>query len=569
MEKNKTKSMALGRGFDPTRLDELFAALASRKEENRHSIDLINNIESTLTMLSRSLDGDPTSRTLLSQINEFEYPAFVVDSTGTIRLSNSLADRDFAITWGNSVDSLGVQFIDGDSFSCRVQDFARRKLGRYEVKFHPAIVSKGAKSVNLALVPLAVDSSLFLVIFARHLWSNVLSDYLIDIYGFTRAEKSIIKLFCEGKGLVEIAKNRNRSVATVRKQFYDALDKCGVNSQAEFLLLLFQIQARTSLFNKTLLNIQRPLSSEFLMPRPGRRSLQFFTTGAADSRLVILLSSDGVHSFSSSFDMLLRNANITLVSLIRPGMGKTSPEGDYQDYFSCIVGDFISILDQYEQSDAVLYAPGTSFRDGIEIAARAPNRVRHVLSTTPGLSNRYLMQTPRITSFIDRMRVLVENSSEMRKFVALTVFHTVTLLGCDRFLRIVYLHNPTVLDIFRKTGVMKEISNGLKATFAQGTDFFVNSLRRVAEDWDWVVDELSVPITIYEASAGGLADSRLGRCFMDMFPGHVRYLELQASTGTHVHQYPRSFIEVIESCFQFEDPEELGKVIVMEPTPEN
>jgi pimeloyl-ACP methyl ester carboxylesterase/DNA-binding CsgD family transcriptional regulator len=549
--------------FDPDKVEELlpywidtFSRQAARAGQNPNLIEMVPDPNSGSI-------GDTDCHTLTCALNKIDDAVIAVKSSGEIVGINLLAEMLLSPCGVQSIDDVNIEFDNNDLLSARLKTLDQELVPNSHVQHMHGRLKKSQSNVNLMIVcPACPDmTNRVWFIFVLHaFWTNAQKLRITLAFGLTNSESQTLEAFCRGSTLKEISDQRGRSLATIRKQFYVVMKKCGACTQAEVMKKTIEV-FWFSKFADVVSDIgSHPLRRELTVLRKAGRTVEVAVAGDFDGDLVVLIATAGLRRYGHAMERRFADNGMQVLSWSRPGFGASSPPASGEDYLKTALEDFRAVLSQFGTAKVVIYAPGPTLALAVELANSCPDSVLHVLTTTPVLPGSITRAQEQKNTFFDLSRKLFAISPSARRFASQAMLRVCFYMGTTSYLKMIYKDDKVAFDALANSGMLPEIEESYKSAFIRGVDYYSKEMDRAFSEWGDSLKSAGSGVTIYEPQSGGLADPAAAKTLLKMYPHRIRYLELQATTKSHVHVYPQDFMHVIKSCFQAAENIKYGAV---------
>jgi len=541
--------------------------------------DLVKQVSRARTNSSASdVAGEPGNSSANLDDNSFglfdsiarnvDFPALIIAKSGRIAAANSAGNTFFEASENAHIDDLLEEFSTGETAS----HWISRKLAadvsdmmdnhaEARIKSTHATVRLGIGLPSYTQLPPGF-AMLFVV---QAPWSLQLQSHIKTAFGLTKSEASILEAFSSGADLKRIAQSRDRSLTTVRKQFYQVLEKCGVKTQVDLMHLVFEIHQYLETTSKLISKNANPLRQELSLPRPDGRTLQVAIAGDRAGSAIVTIAFAGRRCFPASFEKQLHEANLQLLSISPPGFGSTSKHHKDDDFAQVASDDLTSLLDQLGIEDVVILADGPTLFQAVDFAKRQPDRVRNIVSTIPFLPTALINRKQKNVSFFDNLMVAFAWSPRVRKFAAEALIRAFFKMDIDAFLHLAYGRRRGAVDAIKNSGMAQEIEDSMRMATEQGADTYLAYMNRSYEDWPTALAETNTQLTVYRPKEGGLGNEFAYQELASSYTKNVSYLTLQASSADHCMEYPQEFIHVLKQCFSGLPQSTSGNMLELSP----
>jgi pimeloyl-ACP methyl ester carboxylesterase/DNA-binding CsgD family transcriptional regulator len=391
---------------------QIFMDMFSELSDNLHNpVKSIKNQQAKPDLKDRRFMEDQLNSMFASSKQDFhsdehehsffaDHSILLVDELGLVKNTNKQAIEKLNITIGSNLEDYGFESYDHSGIASHLKRFGASK--HQDSKFDIIQVLLGELSTPTTLIVFPFNlmnqqrKMYILVVLAQKNNERVL-DLIKTKYELSSVENEVGACVASGQSLREISADRSRSYKTVRNQFQRVLEKTGSRSQVAFLRLVNNLEVLVKQRNM----LSRPYrSNEFQVlniPRPNGRQLEVVTCGDPNGRCIISIPDILGHGLTTEMALLLKQRSYFLISISRPGYGKTTPikaSFDTEDVFS---NDVSTILDLFEVKTATLLARLGSAQSAYGLLCRIPDRFSNCIISS-GLLPRNSIQSREITA---------------------------------------------------------------------------------------------------------------------------------------------------------------------------
>ncbi|MEO1424516.1 MAG: alpha/beta fold hydrolase [Pseudomonadota bacterium] len=337
----------------------------------------------------------------------------------------------------------------------------------------------------------------------------VVEDVLGDSIGLAPAEIQIARLLFEGLSPKEIARLRDRSIETIRKQVRTIFAKTATRSVLDLVHLIYGIDALTTRSDRE--GGAQPTSRQISMS--SGRTMDVALSGPRDGRGFLFLHGClGGRALVPTARSALRSR--TVIAAGRPGHGRTAPDPSAGPRE--LVPDLVELLDMLGHGEVDLVAYDTGAAYALALANAVPERIGRIilvstLAAMPKLSD--LAALPRQQRLFP---LLARTSAELCTAMAGWGGRALMRGGPDGFGRTVFAGADADLAACRMPMVQQAFWHGHAWHTRLGPAGFVADARLAATDWlaesvplaDGIADrlvyvhgtrDLSAPVAMIEA----------------------------------------------------------------------
>ena len=357
-----------------------------------------------------------------SIIEDLKYAAFVVGADGRISMHNQPTKTAFLDCGYSSI----FDYAFNADVETRVKSFLRDQNFRNADQQSDQLCVTGehpetGQNLVFVIEPMTSSSSATtaLVKTTSIAWNEDNERMLISAFGFTQAETDIIQAMINGYALKDIADQRGRSLSTIRTQIKMILQKTGLGSQKELLRLVtsicFILDERTPTASAVARGTDRQGSRIETLRLPNGRSISYVITGAENGQPVLVLQPTTRPDFTSRVRDAFLQANLCVISPIRPGSWGTDPlpKGRLRDD---LIDDYAALVEALDHKIECIagYCSGGLY--ALALAQKLGPRIKRVV----------LIDTGAPLEKISKIRAMPR--TERRTFLTARLFPSVLLV---------------------------------------------------------------------------------------------------------------------------------------------
>ncbi len=481
-------------------LSRLYDADSSHEFSNSDALNEVaihfEHAQALLAKQGRRYDMGEASKKLIAADSS---PVVLIDSKGKIKLANEAGE--VAHNWRPNQHINHTMFEAGDH-----QKFieALKKLDDYEINKSICVVKiKHIEHHEFQSYVVTKSQDVHGENLAR--LSSVTLNWLPDIgfhfqeeFGLTPIELQIIKAIVTSKTLRELAKERGRSVGTLRNQLKGLLSKLSLSSQTE-LVCLYSGYVRLTRnrghdqyshsFRSTSWRRQRLFINEL------DQKIDYSEVGPSTGRPVIFFH-DFIMGTSISEETrheLLRR-NIRLIMPLLPGCGNTdlvSAEGSQLSEFS---GRCIELLDSLKIDKFQIIGRSAGMCEAMHLAKFAPERTQGVIGLSPSIplvEKKYFQMMSKTQRSIDYIAKHIPWATRL-------VIRTM-LAKCDsgydeEFIQSHFSESTPDLQTMNNPQMKQLARQGYTSIYTSGVEGAVRALNATGTDWEFLFKGYSGPI---------------------------------------------------------------------------
>lgn len=500
------------------------ASPLSSAAEGSGDLDQIER--TTLPALQSSLSDDNVFTTWKNCSEDYPQPCLVVSDLGLIMALNRPAHIAFDLDVSDHIDRCGIESKDAIPLSQRIANIIASDHDGQQTFFCRADYKDAERPILLAIVPHHTpehDHRSALVFFIDIGWDEAIGRFIARAYTLSQSEQDILELFILGNSLEQIADIRGRSHKTVRTQFYSALTKCGISSQADLVREVVTGAMFQSFVPKVANASKHPHRRELHMLRPGGRTLEVIVSGDVKGAPIFMLASAGPQKFAPAKTRKIKDAGLCAYSISPPGFGYTDPEPEGVGRIECLVEDVTAVMDQLGVSAVPFLCLGSNLVSTVRLAAKIPHRMTEIQSwiTIPPTRFRTQAEAKETANAVSAMGNASMLSPAMRKLVIRSSIRALAILGTRKMAKFQARSEPEIAEKLLDPDTIDAIDEGFKSWMRQGfTEAVVGEADNVHSDWYEDAAVCPVPIKIVH----GIRDKtnsiesirRFARAFPDM-----------------------------------------------------
>ncbi len=460
---------------DPARLEvlleswERMASEGGGVAEGFTGLDVETHFNRASVLLDRwKHDEEAETGKFSSVLDRFrKVAAFTVGRTLKVRAVNSGAARTLELEPGDALSNLPLEEDDLAVFRTEILKTLSERSGETGIL---RFLSRNTGRIMVFQTKAAHDpleGPFAVVVTSETGWPEGFQGLLAQTFGLSKSEIAVLRGVVECTSLREIARQRGRSVETVRAQVRAIMAKTDTHSQAELVRMVLALLYVVSDMEESH-EPEYPSENRTLVPAPpqfvrrcdGRR-VEYLVLGDKDGRPCLFLPTDyGLVRWPSRAEAEAKRRNIRVIVPIRGGFGGSDFYARGADMAEEIVMDMQAILDR----EAVRHCPiialaGDSFFTFL-FAARFPERVSAIILCDP----LYPLSTPEQYGRMDRWyRFILANARyapHLLPFMVKAGMHLARKVGKRNFVNMVFGSSAGDIETSRDPQVFEAIVTG-------------------------------------------------------------------------------------------------------------
>lgn len=479
---------------DPLQFEPLLDAWRQKAEQLVASgSDLedvaLTTIEATLQAIGSNYLGERAR--IIELIENLPNPAFVVQRDGRLITTNK-PGAAVARAASDGLDWFDYD-LDGDEPVQRILDALlspqRNDTGGliFRRGYRRATGTVVSLAFSTILSPVADQIDALVIFVIEPLWSGKVIAMLSQVHALTQAETSVLESFLGGMDLKAIAQERGRSLATIRTQFQTVLDKTGARGQADLLRVAIALTQFVETFEPVADAAAHPYRKRFELIRPGARRVEVVLAGDFTGETVLFIPDITQFTFQPEFEARMKAAGICMVSVARPGHGRTDPPPDNEAYDTCLLGDLKAVQDQLGVESSVLFAKNMSGPLGFRLGGMMGDRISKIVLASPVLPPQYVRESRPDARWSASLRHAMTISPKVFLIIVRLGMKAWRALGTRRMCALQFRRFKPDLEFANRIDTIKEMDDAFEAFFATDERFAEHDLEFFFRDWtEWV-----------------------------------------------------------------------------------
>lgn len=409
-------------------------------------------------------------------------------------------------------------------------------------------------------VSLIRDSELDVVVvtFSGDNWNNSVPVVLNGSLGLSTSEIEVLELMVAGKSNIEIAKERFRSVDTVKSQTQAIFRKLGVTSRVEAVQVVNDLVSLAALSGGPVAEpAPSPGSFPFahdpaswrLTQRNGRQIGYVHypvRSGATGARHQVLM----FHGLLQSPELTagardsLERSGFELLGVSKPGYGSTDHPEPGATFMATSLDDARKVCDDHGFGRGIVLGHLFGAHAAIEYCLRNPERVSALL-----LCSAYFpIQMADHLVPVGVLQKLAMSSGvaslAAHQFIVRTAVSYLRYGGSHRYLSTLAENSPSDRAAIADPEIYDILRAGIRHVTAGGATAFLSDTASSNSDWSALLSRLQVPTLVLHGSTDPAVDARLAAIAASRIPGaqHQEYPDI----GQHLlHAVPERVVSAL------------------------
>ena len=378
-------------------------------------------------------------------------------------------------------------------------------------------------------------------------WDEGLELVLSDAFSLTPSELQVARGLCEGKTQEEIAKERNRSLYTIRTQVKKLMHKTNTSSQIDLVRLVITMASfgRTQTLKSANTLKRLEFGEQFMISVEGDRNMPVHQIGAQNGRPVLFIHGilDGI-AISKSVSKLLVKNNIRLIAPVRPSFSNSPPAYNIKTAPDEFALDLGYIMDHFEIEKAPIIGHMAGSVYAFAAASILPDRISSILNISGGVPIKSLNQ---FSSMSTRQRTVAWTARFMPNLLPAILRAGISQIDRgdeEEFMNALYAEESKDRDVVANIDIRTAIHSGYQFAVAQGHRAFEVDSRHLTRDWSSYLTSVRQQVIL----AHGIFDPAVAiksvREFASRYD-NIKLIEHEDAGQLLLYQKPKAIIKVL------------------------
>lgn len=546
--------------LDPKNLDRFIERLGSSRldvEKVRNTLRKVEvlgdvfekHISRAETFLDR-LDDDQQQSPVERILAPFDtVAALVIDSSLQIVALNSIAAQVFSIGTGDSIDTLPFEDDDNDQLVLSMRRLLRHKstegklihlkstddAGRVVV-FH----AKWFDPVPAEAESKSSSSGHVLIASTELYWPAALDQTLHEVFALSEAERNIVRALVDGKALKTIARERQRSLGTVRTQLKSILNKTRAQSQSELVrvtLSLMEVIERSpelgdrqdktangekcaNIPTDTTTLVFKPYST---LQLPSGRRLDYLVQGPAEGSPILFSHMGyGLARWHPAAVKMAEQYNLKVVTPVRSGWGKSEPVGKKEDILAVTRNDTLEVMDFLGIERCPYVVQGNDMLFALDFAAEHGDRISEIIGLGGRLPLPSQMQYAGMGKWHHFFLSNARYAPHLLYFTSKAGFTLARKLGREKMFQTIHKGSPADLSVIYNAELAPTLLEASKLAVDEDTHAafaYARELLETESDWSERVEAArNTPVWFVNGLQDPLGDAATIAAYRERFP---------------------------------------------------
>jgi pimeloyl-ACP methyl ester carboxylesterase/DNA-binding CsgD family transcriptional regulator len=459
-------------------------------------IDLETQLELSTALIAFEKTATRDDR-LYALVNDEGSATVALGESGQILALNPAAAALFSASTGDGLSALKIDQTSFMAFKRRLATCAG-----------PTLIKAFLESSRRQYVPVLLTGSYyprfraFVLAELRGTWPPSIDLAMEELFGLSRSEREILASLARGLDSDGIARERGRSVGTVRQQVKAILSKLGTSSQlaaATLAATAAGVAAELADGNSAgmlpITTYEAPLLV-YSFERDGRR-VGFRRFGHSSGAPVLFLHGPSFGAGEYPEDRrLAERLGLCVYALERPGYGRTDPAPDSEDPLVCEYLDAMALFRLRKPGPVHILAHEAALIPALELARKEPGLVRGILgvsSAPPFLQLEQLAEIPANHG-------VYFHAARHAPWIAQLLVKILTVrmrrLGPQAWTEVIFKGQSFETAVMSRPALAPGIIGTYSFYLNQQGAGFEHELRIMLDDWSTSLAEVQVPLVL-------------------------------------------------------------------------
>ena len=462
-------------------------------------------------------------------LENFDGAVYLVRENGKILTQNTEAFNAYGLGTGGSLDDLPLDLSDGTEISDSIRKSLAPGRNRYDAVLKPAYGKSGRAPFTLSITPSkpikdSTGEALVFVVDAR--WKTSAAGLIKREFDLTDAERALLEAFLDGQTTQDMAKNRERSHATIRTQFHSLMTKMGVSSQTELFRNALSISQFVDKIGEIAEVLRHPHRKRVDIVRPGGRSVEVTLMGDFSGKPIVFIQNAANYTFERHIEKAFYDAGLCILSVCRPGCGDTVSEPDGASMSDTFAEDIIALLDQAGHQTCLVMSSNLSARLMYGISKQIETRCHGLVQIAALVPAPYLAQQDWPMAWAKALHRALQKSSGLANFMVHAGSTAWVKMGTPAFLKLQLDSGSPVLMRLLQDESKTELQTALEITTKQGTGRLTEDVANQFKDFSEDIAATKLPILVVHGTEDHIFPIHAVRSFVDSDPARMTLLEI-------------------------------------------
>jgi pimeloyl-ACP methyl ester carboxylesterase/DNA-binding CsgD family transcriptional regulator len=455
---------------------------------------------------------------LYALVNEQGAAAVALGEAGQILALNAAAADLFSLSSGDGLSALSITRDEFEQFERRLSTESGPTLIRAhlpETRPRIPIIMAGTYYPKFRA---------FVLTALHHHWPDSIDLAVKELFDLSRTEREVLAGLSRGRTSEDLARERGRSVGTVRQQVKSILQKMGVSTQVEAATLAAAATATAATTDNAvgtstgLLPVQAqqaPLRIGAF--RLGDRRVGWRRFGVATGRPVLMLHGPSFGAGEYPEDRrLARRFNLDVHAVERPGYGRTDVPSPDDDPLETQCRDIEVYLARTGLGEATLLAHEVGLIPALDLARRRPELVRGILAVSSAPPFGRLEQIEAMPGHQAIFIQAARHAPWLARLMTRLLRVRTRRLGPEGWTDVIFRDVEPDHEVMQRPGLLPGIIGTYSFYLNQMGAGFEVDLQIMLKDWGHLLSNLPVPLVLLHGARNASTPASSLEIFRDL-----------------------------------------------------
>lgn len=479
--------------------------------------------------ISETAPNAAVGRHVGAMLEKFESPAFLVRENGKIKAQNSAAAMTFHLGPDATLADLPLSLEMDAQINTVVRASLEPGRNSHDAILKRAYSSDDDRPLTLSITPSkpiadGKGEALVFVVDAR--WKTSAAGLIAREFDLTDAERQLLEAFLEGQSTQDMARNRNRSHATIRTQFHSLMTKMGARTQTELFRNALSVSQFVDKISAIAEVLRHPHRKRADILRPGGRSVEVTMAGDFNGLPILFLANPLTYRFESTIEQILHDAGLCVLSICRPGYGDTDPPATGDCPTTTAAGDIEALLDQLGHAKTVLMTTKNTSPYMYALSSLLAHRLTGLVSCSAFLPYPYFDEASSLSTWAKGLARAMKQHPKVAHFFLKGGARAWAKMGAKMFFTAQFNGDKKLLAPLLRPTFLAEAQHALETASKQGTSGMADEIKAAFRDFSPDIDATDLPILIVHGEKDELFPISGVSTFAQEHASRVRLLAL-------------------------------------------
>ena len=547
----------------PLEFDELVEAWNSlceqawtEKSDDFQFADIENAAIAALSADSDQSRSGQVGNDISRMLSSFDYPTYLVTVDGRVAAANTAASMEFDLDISKPIDQLPYVLDGAQPISALIRDnMDEEKDIDADATLKRAYAADDEKIATISLTPSFGRVPMALVFVVTTKWKPKSAGLLKQQFGLTDTESDILISFVDGYSSQDIAKQRNRSHATIRTQFQSILNKTGTRNQTELLRTVLSISDFSKSIGEIVDAVNHPHRRRAEVLREGGRIVEVTLMGDTKGKPILTIANAANYTFNATIEQALHDAGLYIVSLCAPGCGRTDAAPEGMSRMDCLSMDSAAVLDQLNVQRCTMMAYNANAPVCYIVASRNKDRFNHFIQIAACSPFRYVHSSDTTqSSWVTGILRAGTDHPAVKAMLFRGTMKAWATIGAKQFMRLQMSSNPVDSKHVLSAENLSEYDHAVKTAIRGGVSAAAEDLAFTFEDWTSEVESIDTNITVVHGVQDKLVTVDTVRRFVEAFPEKIKMIEIEDAGMPLFQSHTHEVIKLLKAAVDIQKP---------------